>query len=538
LDGIKPKPESFTNEGEIAAVALALLSSDALPFEHLDKMAPPADPNIVDAIRADILQGGDPLGDAMCVVRSAKTRRAIGQTLTPNEIVEFMVRKAAKAGEFTVIVDPGIGSGRFLRRAAAMFPTARLIGIDADPLSILISQATLDVLGLAHRTQLLFGDYRNADLPSDRGRTLFIGNPPYVRHHDINSSWKDWYAEASRELGADGASKLAGLHLHFFVRTGQLIKKEDLGMFVAAAEWLDASYGETLRVLLRSRLGGIDITNIAAASEPFPGTQATAAIVSFSPRDEVHAISFSQARSTSDLDAASENAIAVPRSSLAARKWSKLSSPISTPQDKLSPRIGDYFKVSRGQVTGCNKVFVVGPGTPKLPERFKVPCVTGAEDLFGAADHYNCCLDDRTKLKRAVLLPADFSELEGDEFDMVRAFIDWAENQGAHQTFTAKTRKPWWRIPFHDPPPIIVTYMARRPPVFIRNLAGARLLNIAHGLRPKAVMEEEQIDDFVVRLNKASGQATGRTYAGGLVKFEPSDIADIEFMAAADLVSV
>ena len=34
------------------------------------------------------------------------------------------------------------------------------------------------------------------------------------------------------------------------------------------------------------------------------------------------------------------------------------------------------------------------------------------------------------------------------------------------------------------PPPIMATYMARRPPAFVRNLADARYINIAHGIYP------------------------------------------------------
>lgn len=517
------------SEGEIAAAAKALIRYDSGLFSDLFPLNCTVDPETVETIRSDILAGGDPLGDAMCIVRSAKTRRKIGQTLTPFEIVDFMVRSAAMKGIFETILDPGIGSGRFLRRAAAAFPKSRLIGIDADPLSVLISKANLDVLGLSDRAELLIGDYRNTKLP-EHGRTLFIGNPPYVRHHDIESSWKDWYADAMNSLGAHRVSKLAGLHMHFFVRTGQIIREGDLGLFVTAAEWLDASYGEALRTLLRGRLGGISVTNIAADSEPFPGTQATAAITSFSPRDQENGISFGFAKSVHDLDEANNRAITISRDKLTAKKWSRLTSFEIKPRGNDGGRIGDFFKVSRGQVTGNNKVFVVGPDTPTLPNRFLLPCVTGADELFWAADHYDYRLDHRTKLKSVVSLTGDFSNLDSDEFNMVSAFIAWGEERGAHLSYTAKTRKPWWKVQFHTPPPIIVTYMARRPPVFVRNLSGARILNISHGLRPKTEMDDAQIDQFVTRLNEAAIHAAGRTYAGGLIKYEPSDIAEIPLM--------
>jgi hypothetical protein len=53
------------------------------------------------------------------------------------------------------------------------------------------------------------------------------------------------------------ASTLAGLHLHFFVRTLQLARSGDFGAFITSAEWLDVNYGDALRRLLADRLGGV-----------------------------------------------------------------------------------------------------------------------------------------------------------------------------------------------------------------------------------------------------------------------------------------
>jgi hypothetical protein len=69
--------------------------------------------------------------------------------------------------------------------------------------------------------------------------------------------------------------------------------------------------------------------------------------------------------------------------------------------------------------------------------------------------------------------------------------------------------------------------MARRPPVFIRNIAGARLLNIAHGLYPLVPMSDVDLDSACFALNRASSLSDGRVYAGGLTKFEPSAVEDM-----------
>ena len=68
-----------------------------------------------------------------------------------------------------------------------------------------------------------------------------------------------------------------------------------------------------------------------------------------------------------------------------------------------------------------------------------------------------------------------------------------------------------------------MTYMGRRPPAFARNLAGARLLNIAHGLYPLHPIAEPTLNALVAWLNQNVNLAGGRTYSGGLTKFEPGE---------------
>jgi hypothetical protein len=66
--------------------------------------------------------------------------------------------------------------------------------------------------------------------------------------------------------------------------------------------------------------------------------------------------------------------------------------------------------------------------------------------------------------------------------------------------------------------------MARRPPAFVRNLAGARHINIAHGLYPRAPMTDAALDALARYLGRATSVNDGRTYAGGLTKFEPREM--------------
>jgi hypothetical protein len=79
-------------------------------------------------------------------------------------------------------------------------------------------------------------------------------------------------------------------------------------------------------------------------------------------------------------------------------------------------------------------------------------------------------------------------------------------------------------VGLREPAPILATYMARRPPAFVRNLAAARHINIAHGLYPRTELPEPVLARLVESLRRTVSVQDGRTYAGGLTKFEPREM--------------
>lgn len=69
--------------------------------------------------------------------------------------------------------------------------------------------------------------------------------------------------------------------------------------------------------------------------------------------------------------------------------------------------------------------------------------------------------------------------------------------------------------------------MARRAPAYAHNIAGARHINIAHGLYPLTPLPDYAVVRLVTALRVAASSGLGRTYAGGLIKFEPREMERI-----------
>ena len=531
------EPRSFPaprTEAELAALCgrlgAARVSRLTARERGLIARGGPVARELADATRAAILAGDDPLGRWFSALRTPRQRRRLGATYTPAPIIEAMIGWARGADVPSRVVDPGAGSGRFLREAARAFPDARLIAVDVDPLAALMCRATLEVLGLGGRAEVRLGDYRRLRLPAATGPTLFVGNPPYVRHHDIDPRWKRWLADTAERHGLR-ASRLAGLHVHFFLATLQRARPGDLGAFITAGEWLDVNYGRLVRELLVGPLGLDRLDLLDPRARAFDDAQTTAAIACFrvgsaAPTVRVRGVD------RPDRLGALTGGRAIRRDELrAASRWST----VRRCRDRAGRiELGELCRVHRGQVTGANAVWIAGPDTPPLPAALRQPTITRARELFAAG----AVLASADHLRRVVELPAELDALDDDSRAAVDRFLAWARAAGADQRYIARHRAPWWSVRLRAPAPILATYMARRPPAFVRNLVGARHINIAHGLYPREPMPAASLDALARYLCSSVSTDDGRTYAGGLTKFEPREMERLLVPTPAALAAV
>jgi adenine-specific DNA-methyltransferase len=513
----------FRHESDLVGAALALGARTVRGWspqeEKLAAMTVPLARDLSARLLHRIQNGADPLGQAFSRLRSPEERRALGATFTPSIVVSSMLRWAKARGiELARIVEPGVGSGRFLLAAARQFGTAELVGVEVDPLPAMIARANLAASGLAQRSHVLLRDYRSTVLPPTTGVTLYIGNPPYVRHHQIDSASKQWLTTTAEQLGHN-ASQLSGLHVYFYLTTALRALPGDFGVFITSAEWLDVNYGRLVRQLFLNQLGGESLTVLEPTARPFADAATTGAISTFivgSRPPKIRVERVADSRALGDLTHGQQ----LYRERLESEsRWSHLMrKPRPIPQDHIE--LGELCRVHRGQVTGANHVWISGSHSQELPNRVLFRTVTRARELFNAEG----VLSDGSHLSNVIDIPTELDELTDDEQKSVVQFLRYARKVGAGSGYIAKARKTWWSVGLRSPAPILATYMARRPPAFVRNLAGARHLNIAHGLYPRETLSSGVLDRLAKYLSSAVSLSDGRTYAGGLTKFEPREM--------------
>lgn len=516
--------EGVSSLDELARISAALIGDTAgLSVEELELLDgdASASPDLVAQARSLILAGGDPLGSLYCRIHSREDRRPLGQTYTPGPIVEAMVKWAAEQGMPERIVDPGSGSGRYLLAAAEAFPQAKVLAVEVDALSALMVRANIAVRGLDERAEVHVGDYRNLELPEIEGQTLYIGNPPYVRHHQIDPEWKAWLTRTAKARGFK-ASALAGLHVHFFLATAELGRAGDRGAFITSAEWLDVNYGSLVRQLLLDGLGGESLHVIDPKVEPFDDATTTGAITTFkvgAPPESMRVRRVDEVADLGDLSGGRK----IGRDRLAeSSRWSVLT--------RVTPKVpegyvelGEICRVHRGAVTGSNATWVQTRAGLALPERVLFPSVTKARELFGAGER----LDSTAGLRVVIDLPTELDEFDADELKGINKFLRAAKRAGVPDGYIASKRRAWWSVGLRAPAPILATYMARRPPAFVRNLGQARHINIAHGLYPRQDLSDGVLDTLGEYLRTKVSLDQGRVYAGGLTKFEPKEMERI-----------
>lgn len=468
-------------------------------------------------LRAAIAGGSDPLGDLLVALRPAEERKSLGAFFTPPEIVRPMVRWLAAESPDRV-VDAGCGSGRFAAETWRQIPAAAILAIDIDPVCTLLTRGHLAAMG-TQRARVLHGDFVRSDLEPAGGRTAFVGNPPYVRHHQLTPEQKRHAQRMAEALGIR-LSQLAGLHAHFYVATARHARPGDVGCYVVSAEWLDVNYGDVIRRILTERLPLEGIEIIDPRALPFPDVMTTACVTYFRAGEFTPQVSvYTSVKPTP--------ARTVPADALRqASRWGSLLRNGPGPSGHPRARLGDFFRVSRGVVTGANAYFVMSQETARSRglDAYTRPVLTAAEEVLSSEGVVEF------DASRDVLLdPPPGIDLAAPEHSSLRAYVQEGERRGICDRYVCRHRRPWWRIGHGEPPPIVATYMARQPPRFALNPDRLALVNVLHGLYPRIPPSEGDLGRVVGYLNAHRQEfvGLGRTYQGGLEKFEPGEMESL-----------
>jgi adenine-specific DNA-methyltransferase len=493
----------------------------------------------------DAIAGGDdPLGESLQALLGTTRRRARGVVYTPQSVVDRMLAWGGSAGPPSRVVDPGTGSGRFLLSALHAFGASMpMVGVELDSRASLLARANLSVAGANPKcVTIVNGDFCRVALPRV-AETLWVGNPPYVRHQQLSAETKRWLPSAAEDLGID-ASPVMGLHGYFVLRIATLCSARDRGALLLPAEWLDAHYGVSIQRTFIDHLGGIAVNVLDRQQTMFGDTRATSAVVFFNRGQAGQTISFRHIADPADLASDCGARVVAAKSDLkASGRWSMFLRKHREPTASRMVALSSIADVRRGIATGHNAFFVRPPDDEEfatLLQSLLVPVVSRAKEL---TDEEHTLRDD-TLLKRLLVTRGEIESLPAKHQPALKKLLADGKRQGVHQRYLCADRRVWHAVPLPKrAPDLLATYMSRGATHFVRNAAFALSLNIAHGifLRTRTTVREQRALVRFLQVTARSNMWRGREYSTGLIKLEPTELGrtlvpDADALAALGLL--
>jgi len=410
-----------------------------------------------------------------------------------------------------------------------------IVAVELDPLACLVTRANLAVTGIS-KVRVVNGDFTHLELAPTTGRRAFVGNPPYVRHHELDATQKQHGKALAKRVGV-GFSGLAGLHMYFVLAAAALAKLDDILCFITSAEWLDVNYGQGMRDLLLDGLRAEQIHVLDAAAIAFDDAASTAAIICARSGGSAEQTQFKVAPNVSALLQFDTGGHAVRHSDLkGVRAWGRIARQEyhDLPHADLV-KVGSIMRVHRGAVTGANEFFVL---TKERAAELGVlewckPAITAAEEVFESKG----VVRDSPQ-RRVLLCPGE--DVDPEAHPRLLEYLAVGDALGIPARYVASHRRQWWRPQTRIAPPIVATYMARQAPAFALNPDGLLLLNVAHGLYPKVSLTKPQLRELAESLNasREGYRGNGRTYHGGLEKFEPREMERLAIRLAPDRLAL
>jgi adenine-specific DNA-methyltransferase len=375
----------------------------------------------------------------------------LGQFATPASLACDIIRHALwLLGEDRRIrfLEPGFGTGSFYSALLRSTPASRIevaTGYEIDTHYAEQSAHLWEGTGL----QLHHADFTSAEPPeTEAGKyDLVVCNPPYVRHHHLDSSQKqELQALVSQRLKFQ-MNGLSGLYTYFMVLSQAWMSKGGIGAWLVPSEFMDVNYGRKVKEFLVNRVTLNRIHRFDPNEVQFEDALVSSVVVFFTnalPSDN-HQVKFSFGGT---LDEPRVSTLVGLDQLRKTPKWTHLPRPaVENDHENGSGTLADLFSIKRGLATGCNSFFVLPLEQVQrhdLPSEFLQPILPGPRELES-----NEILADGSGEplipKRRYLLHCELPEERiRTEYGALWRYLERGMEKGIHERYLCRHRQPWY----------------------------------------------------------------------------------------------
>lgn len=476
-----------------------------------------------------------------------------GGYYTPKPIADFLCRWSIDNCTQTVL-EPSCGDGNFIESAILRYNElgikgtelkGKIKGIELLEEESLKAKKRAADLGLNSNTienRDFFNFIKNN---SSTKYDTVIGNPPFIRYQNFPEEHRSVAIEMMQSLGLN-PNKLTNIWVPFLVISSSLLNKKGKMAMVIPAELFQVKYAAETRVYLSKFFERITIVTFKKLV--FENIQQEVVLLlcekSVNHGKGIRVIECENLDDLKSIDFVKINGSNVKPIDHSSEKWTKY---FLTEEEinllkklKTDDRIiscGDILDVDVGLVTGRNEFFMLKEEQVKYweLEKYTIPVASKSNQLKGITFSENdLSVNSKAQNSIHLFIPpnVDFDELP----EPCKKYVLYGEEKKFNTGYKTRIRKRWYITPSLWVPDAFALRQVGDYPKLILNETGASSTDTIHRVRFKTnVNRQSLIISFMNSLSFAFSEITGRSYGGGVMTFEPTEIEEIKIPSPVEL---
>ena len=476
-----------------------------------------------------------------------------GGYYTPKKIAQFLCNWAITENT-QKILEPSCGDGIFIEEAILRF---RKLGVDKEGLKGRIKGVELieeEAIKAKLRAKELgvnvttivnsdFFQYINSN-GIDRYDAV-LGNPPFIRYQNFPEEHRELAITMMRDLGLT-PNKLTNIWVPFLVISASLLNPNGRLAMVIPAELFQVKYAAEIRVYLSNFFDRITIVTfkklvlkdiqqevVLLLCEKKTKKNKGIRVIECEHLDDLEAFNFKKINGSSvkPVDHSTE-------------KWTKyflsekeINLLKQLKNDKRVLLCGDIMDVDVGLVTGRNEFFMMKESQVKKwnLEKHTIPVVSKSIQLKGITFSKKD-FKENSKVEHAIYLFIPPNDEFKDLPLVCQKYIKYGESRNFHTGYKCRIRKHWYITPSLWSPEGFVLRQVGNYPKLVINKTRASSTDTVHRVKfKKDVNKNLMALSYLNSLTFAFSEITGRSYGGGVMTFEPTEIEETRIPVLKDI---
>lgn len=457
-----------------------------------------------------------------------------GGYYTPREVSDFLVRwTMPKSGDR--VLEPSSGDGSFLRSLKDYADANRIVDLDVTAVELDANEAEKS----SRYFDTFAGDfftYYDEHIDGKKEFDVLLGNPPFIRYQSMKEEYR---STAFRLMNGRGffPNRLTNIWIPFLILASEALSDEGRIGMVIPAELFQVNYAADARRYLPDRFQRL--TLVMMNEMMFDGAQQEIVLVLGEVKSDnpgIYTVTTNNLDSIGSADHTDISPAEYKRPLLDDEKWTRYY--LTNDEIALVRRVessGDVqfaeqlFDTNVGIVTGENKFFIIDEETRArygIENYRNIVCGT---DFLQGLFYTESEMEANRSIKNSMLFsPPDLpiEELAQGE----REYIEYGQLKGYHEGYKCRIREPWYVPPQSWEPEAFFYRQVGAYPRIVINECGALVTDTLHKIRFKSSYDKGKLAAAIYNSYTLSQcELLGRSYGGGVLTFEPSEVRRIPF---------